>query len=152
VPAKRFYSEWHGHRVEHLEVLLPYLREASDSLIWTAGDSSLDNKYWFNDQKPAVGVYRDVLDPPASKCDVTYWLNYLAQNQASRTVSIAAINTAVEATTLNERSYKLRPQDRFLRNNIRPNDILLYQSAETMLRYVRHLVRLYLCLVFYHYQ
>lgn len=47
VPAKRFYSEWHGHRVEHLEVLLPYLREASDSLIWTAGDSSLDNKYWY---------------------------------------------------------------------------------------------------------
>jgi hypothetical protein len=33
--------------------------------------------------------------------------------------------TAVEATTLNERSYKLRPQDRFLRNNIRPNDILI---------------------------
>mmetsp|Transcript_10908 Transcript_10908/g.19777 ORF Transcript_10908/g.19777 Transcript_10908/m.19777 type:complete len:345 (+) Transcript_10908:266-1300(+) len=125
VPAKRFYSEWHGHRVEHLEALLPYLREASDSLIWTAGDSSLDNKYWFNDQKPAVGVYRDVLDPPVSKCDVTYWLNYLAQNLASRTVSIAAINTAVEATTLNERSYKLRPQDRFLRNNIRPNDILI---------------------------
>jgi hypothetical protein len=56
--------------------------------------SSFSSRYRFNDQKPAVGVYRDVLDPPASKCDVTYWLNYLAQNQASRTVSIAAINTA----------------------------------------------------------
>ena len=33
--------------------------------------------------------------------------------------------TAVEATTLNERSSRLRPQDRFLRDNIRPNDTLI---------------------------
>ena len=31
----------------------------------------------------------------------------------------------MEATTLNERTYKLRPQDRFLRDNIRSNDILI---------------------------
>ena len=48
VPAARFYSEYHGHRVDHLKILLPRLREASDSLIWTAGDSSLDNKYWYD--------------------------------------------------------------------------------------------------------
>lgn len=80
----------------------------------------------FNDQRPAVGPYRDVLDPPVSKCDVTFWLNDLAQNQASRTGKrLAAINTAVEATTLNERSYMLRSQDRFLRDNIQANDILI---------------------------
>lgn len=48
VSAARFYSEYHGHRVEHLEALLPELRKSADSLIWTAGDSSLDNKYWYD--------------------------------------------------------------------------------------------------------
>jgi hypothetical protein len=41
-----FYGEYHGHKVEHLEKLLPNLRSSSDALIWTCGDSSLDNKYW----------------------------------------------------------------------------------------------------------
>jgi len=38
---------------------------------------------------------------------------------------LAAINTAVEATTLNERCLKLRPQDKFLRDNIGSNDTLI---------------------------
>ena len=49
VSSSRFYGEYHGHRVEDLEILLPRLRAATDSLIWTAGDSSLDNKHWFDD-------------------------------------------------------------------------------------------------------
>lgn len=126
VSASRFYAEYHGHKVKHLETLLPHLRESSDVLIWTAGDSTLDNKYWFNDTAPAVGPYHDVLEPPISKCDVTYWLNNLAQNHVSRTGErIAAINTAVEATTLNERTRLLRSQDRFLRDNLQSNDILI---------------------------
>ena len=47
IDSVRFYNKWHGHNVSLLEKLLPYLRESSDSLIWTAGDSSLDNKYWY---------------------------------------------------------------------------------------------------------
>ena len=31
----------------------------------------------------------------------------------------------MEATTLNERTFSLRPQDRFLRDNVRSNDILI---------------------------
>jgi hypothetical protein len=31
----------------------------------------------------------------------------------------------VEATTLNERSYRLRPQDKFIRDNISSNDVLI---------------------------
>lgn len=42
-----------------------------------------------------MGAYRDVLEPPVSKCDVTYWLNAIAQNQTSRNGKrVAAINTA----------------------------------------------------------
>lgn len=46
IPSSDFYGEYHGHKLAHLKQLYPYLREQSDGLIWTAGDSSLDNKYW----------------------------------------------------------------------------------------------------------
>lgn len=130
VSSAEFYGEYHGHRVSDLRKLYPRLRETSDALIWTAGDSSLDNKYWFRDERPAVGAYSEVLDPPTSKCDVTYWLNYLlhANNQAATSessVKYAAINTAVEATTLNERCRSLRSQDVFIRDNIQSEDVLV---------------------------
>jgi hypothetical protein len=38
---------------------------------------------------------------------------------------MAAINTPVEATTLNQRTYKLLPRDVFLRDNIQPEDTLI---------------------------
>jgi hypothetical protein len=122
-----FYREYHGHRVDHLEKLLPALRESSKALIWTAGDSSLDNKYWFRDTAQAVGVYEQILEPPKMKQDVNYWLNYLLCERAGQgqPPRLAAINTAVEATTLNERTWQLRPQDVFIRDNIRPEDILI---------------------------
>mmetsp|Transcript_7332 Transcript_7332/g.11029 ORF Transcript_7332/g.11029 Transcript_7332/m.11029 type:complete len:208 (+) Transcript_7332:98-721(+) len=127
IRSSDFYGEYHGHKVEHLEKLLPLLRSSSDCLIWTSGDSSLDNKYWFGDRKPAVGAYQSILTPPTSICDVTYWLNYLSDNRHKdgKGEKIAAINAAVEASTLNERSYELRPQDKFLRDNISSNDILI---------------------------
>ena len=78
------------------------------------------------DHRPAVGAYRDLLQPPISNADVTYWLNSLSEER--RTTSrprTAAINTAVEATTVNERTFRLRSQDKFLRDNIQENDILV---------------------------
>lgn len=126
--AQEFYGQYHGHNVNHLEYVLPFLRESSDRLIWTAGDSSLDNKFWFHDTAPAIGAYKEVLRPPRMKQDVTYWLNALIESRRSNDGSypkLAAINTAVEATTLNERTFMLTPQDRFLRDNIISEDILL---------------------------
>jgi hypothetical protein len=67
------------------------------------------------------------------KKDITYWLNYLL-NETKEGVSLpprlsskrtAAINTAVEASTVNERTFRLRPQDRFIRDNIQSQDILV---------------------------
>jgi hypothetical protein len=144
IPAGDYYGEYYGHRVVHLEQLLPALRATSDAIVWTAGDSSLDNKYWLPDSDlvDAVGAYRSVLDPPQSKPDSTYWLNHilierqqqqeqpalLPQHQefnSQRRRRYAAINAAVEATTTNERTYQLRAQDVFLRDNIRSDDILI---------------------------
>eukprot|EP00536_Pseudo-nitzschia_multiseries_P008520 jgi/Psemu1/287856/fgenesh1_pg.216_\ len=137
INGSRFYGEYHGHPVRDLELLLPALRESSESLIWTAGDSSLDNKYWFQDPRPAVGAYQRVLEPPARmNADVTYWLNHIAQqrqrNQAQegqpsqlRSTRMATINAAVEASTVNERTRRLRSQDIFLRDNLRPEDTLV---------------------------
>lgn len=131
VKSSRFYNEYYGHKVRDLKVLYPVLRSHCQSLIWTAGDSSLDNKYWFNDPRPSVGPYSLVLDPPSSNADITYWFNYLDQERNSNTQngknksSRYTINTAVEASTLNARSFALRPQDRFLRDNISSDDILI---------------------------
>mmetsp|Transcript_32059 Transcript_32059/g.48416 ORF Transcript_32059/g.48416 Transcript_32059/m.48416 type:complete len:339 (-) Transcript_32059:97-1113(-) len=125
VSSSRFYGEYHGHRVQDLEIILRKLRNQSDSIIWTAGDSSLDNKYWFSDTQDAIGAYHDVLEPPHSVCDVTYWLNHFCEKETRSASRLAAINTAVEATTLNERTYCLRAQDCFLRDNIREDDILV---------------------------
>lgn len=127
VSAKAYYSEYHGHRVNDLEKVLPALRAKSSRLIWTAGDSSLDNKYWVEEQAGAVGAYKDVLEPAVSKKDVTYWLNYHCHNSKNNSPrkTTAAINTAVEATTLNERTFQLRPQDIFIRDNIQAEDVLI---------------------------
>lgn len=127
VNASAFYNEYHGHKVKHLEILYPSLRDQNpEGIVWTAGDSSLDNKYWFSDHRPAVGAYGSILDPPISNADVTYWLNYhgMKERRGNRK-AYAAINTAVEATTLNQRSFRLLPQDEFLRDNIQHDDVLI---------------------------
>lgn len=66
----------------------------------------------------------DALDPAISNADVTYWLNYHGVNQR-RNQKYGAINTAVEATTLNSRTFRLFPQDQFLRDNIQQEDVLI---------------------------
>jgi hypothetical protein len=135
--SRNFYREFHGHKVSHLKKVLPALRSSSDAIIWLAGDSSLDNKYWFSTSRPAVGAYKEVLRPPSSKCDVSYWLNSLAlerrrQNQPSEghhcedsSVKFSAINAAVEATTLNRRTFSFTEQDRLIQDNIAAEDVLI---------------------------
>ena len=99
ISSAEFYSEFHGHKLSHLQTLLPHLRNSSSNLIWTAGDSSLDNKYWFSTRAETVNGsgYEHVLRPQQSICDVTYWLNYFAKerfNDGKLDVNFSAINTA----------------------------------------------------------
>ena len=46
-----------------------------NSVIYLAGDSSLDNKFWFSQQAVALNGYENMLDPPTMKTDVCFaWL------------------------------------------------------------------------------
>ena len=107
-----------------------------------AGDSSLDNKYWLSEtaDAPDGSAYERVLDPPVMKQDVTYWLNQVIYDRRLFVVKndekgssvrwrFAAINTAVEATTLRGRSHELvdglLPQDELIRDSISQRDILI---------------------------
>lgn len=57
------------------------------------------------------------------KQDVCYWINHELEGRGSR---IACLNTAVEATTLTDRSCgSLLAQDCFIRDNIGPDDYLV---------------------------
>ena len=50
VDAAQYYSEYHGHRVQHLAVVRAALAEAGcAAFIYLAGDSSLDNKHWYGE-------------------------------------------------------------------------------------------------------
>ena len=139
IDSYEFYSQFHGHPVHHLKILHDEMRrlaryshkDREAGIIWTAGDSSLDNKYWFSNTMPAVpGAYENKLYPQQSKCDVVYWMNYILYHEQNQTIEpsfIGAINSAVEATTLNQRrgGLALTEQDKFLRDNIQSNDVLV---------------------------
>ena len=128
VSADAYYGENHGHLPSHLESVHAALRQhpGTTRLIFTAGDSSLDNKYWFPSTSPAVrNGYETVLTPPVMKQDVTYWLNRRAADRPGL-AHVSAINTAVEATTLNGRACgTLLKQDAFLKDHVRAGDVVV---------------------------
>ena len=78
------------------------LRRDHGGLVFFAGDSSLDNKYWFGDSAPAVNGYEAVLTPPTMRQDVAYHANKIFADRAPRW---AAVNGAIEATSLNDRAF-----------------------------------------------
>ncbi len=126
---REYYETYHGHTVPLLKKVEKHLRHSSGkkSLVYLAGDSSLDSKFWFQTTKPAVNGYEALL--PKMKADICYHLNKLF---AEHGLEYAAINTAVEESTLEERmntnmkgqNYGLKSQDVFIRDSIRPNDVL----------------------------
>ena len=132
--------------------------------IFLAGDSSLDNKAWlFQDMmqtsqalnydfyrggktfsaKSVNGYEQILVEPEGMVKDINYWLNYKLEriNQENRPngeerLSFFSVNTAVEATTLAERSGgcymccsctlgKLLPPDRVILDNITEDDYLV---------------------------
>jgi len=123
VNAHAFYNEYHGHPVPDLEAIIASLRAREKKLIWTAGDSSLDNKFWFNDWSDAVNGYEDILSPARMKQDVSFWMNSILAKHVQATV---CVNTAIEATSLNDRACgKLLDQDKLIHDNIGPDDYLV---------------------------
>ncbi|KAJ3380928.1 hypothetical protein HDU92_005683 [Lobulomyces angularis] len=131
-----FYSKstsYNGHPINDLELILPILRNFNNtenlnknSIIFLAGDSTLDNKYWITEKfrhDVAIGPYAQLLEPPKMVQDVSYHLNNLGISK-----NIYTLNTAVEASTLEERltSKNLKdPRDLFIQKNLTENDILV---------------------------
>jgi hypothetical protein len=127
IDCSRFYSEWKGHPIDDLTtVRTNALAERPERpIVYLAGDSSLDNKFWVNNTSPIVAgqlslIYRDLFKCPIiPKPDVAFWMNSLLEDRAT------CINTAVEASMLRERDEALLPHDEFIRDNIRANDALI---------------------------
>jgi hypothetical protein len=109
VPFGPYYSTYHGHKVEYLRQLLTKFEEFQSEnnpkqYIYFAGDSSLDNKYWIDDNGKATNGYELILNPPVMKKDVCYHLNNLLN---TKKLNYIAINTSVEATTLAQRGISI---------------------------------------------
>ena len=129
INASRFYSEWKGHPIHDLETLhrtVLSLRQENPA-VYLAGDSSLDNKYWVpsSDRRgnelpvPVPPIYLQTLDTPQPKADIAFWLNHFLGDRAT------ALNLAVEESMLRDRDADLLPHDKFIRDNIRQQDVLI---------------------------
>ena len=130
VHQRSYYDQYHGHPSKDLRTIVRSLRAQGKTLIWLAGDSSLDNKYWFSESHPAVNGYEKILQPAQMKADVNYWFNVAAARIAAEggpsAPQLACINTAIEATSLNDRACgRLLSQDRLIRELIGPDDYLI---------------------------
>lgn len=131
INADDFSSEWHGHKIPHLRRVHDELRKHNDRLVFFVGDSSLDNKAWVRKDRalPIRNGYHYIFSSSKSAAgmvvDVAYNLNKVLCDDLK--LPIAALNCAVEATTLGERDRgkALWPQDEFVRDNITENDILV---------------------------
>lgn len=136
--SQDFYSEYHGHDSEDLQTLITFFRQnyPRKSLIFLAGDSSLDNKYWisgrftrFLTEGNAVNGYEHILRPPISVKDVAYHLNSEA---LKRNMPFITVNCAVEESTLGSRidngkknKTSLLRQDTIITKNIERDDVLI---------------------------
>ena len=95
INRSRFYFEWKGHQIQDLETFhaITTAHRPDKPIVYLAGDSSLDNKYWVSSDPAAVDVpeiYHHALDKPSPKPDVAFWLNSFLGEKAT------CINTAVE--------------------------------------------------------
>lgn len=126
INCAKFYFEYKGHPLEDLATFLDITQaERPDKpIIYFAGDSSLDNKYWISkdDRDASIDVpeiYHETLDKPDPRPDVAFWMNHLLGDRAT------CINTAVEESMIRERDSNLLPHDAFIRDNIRAQDALV---------------------------
>ena len=131
VNTARFYHQWQGHPIPDISIFhtTALSLHPSKPILYLAGDSSLDNKFWVPSSSPVPNrepltvpipsIYASVLDRPYPKPDVAFWLNHFLADDAT------ALNLAVEASTLKDRDNELLDHDVFIRDNIRAEDILI---------------------------
>lgn len=143
VSSSAYYSTYYGHTVSDLSVIelalrrrtrglgrletLPLDSQRARSIVWLLGDSSLDNKVWLSTSESAQALngFEHVLAPPTMRQDVEYHVNALLMERNLNT-KYACINTAVEATSLNDRAFgRLLEQDAFAARHLQPQDTLV---------------------------
>jgi len=133
-----FYGNYYGHRLADLEYVLNGLRNATKPVVFLAGDSTLDNKYWlFNGANPAlpssynqsqpwtapaIGSYKAVLEPQIMVKDVAYWMSHAAMEHG---YNFNTLNAAVEESMVEGRAANPKSNDVFVRDNIAKDDILI---------------------------
>lgn len=118
-----FYDNYYGHTVDDLRQLAAHF--ASRDVLFLAGDSSLDNKHWFRDTAPAVNGYEGVLRGGRSKTDIAYHMNSELQLRGLSS-QFVVINAAVEEASIGSKACgRLNAQDKWVRDNIRPEDTLV---------------------------
>ncbi|KAH7398595.1 hypothetical protein BKA66DRAFT_407840 [Pyrenochaeta sp. MPI-SDFR-AT-0127] len=149
INCSKFYFEWKGHPIGDLTRFRDItLAERPDKpIVYLAGDSSLDNKYWVHlsgDNVPIdiPDIYQHTLSNPVPKPDVAFWMNHLLEDRAT------CINTAVEESMLRDRDKSLLPHDEFIRDNIRAEDVLIISvgandvALKPSLPTIRHMLQL----------
>jgi hypothetical protein len=141
--SAHYYGVYHGHDVTHLGRVFHKLVHSQRSLgkdvrvVWLAGDSSLDNKYWLDGPEsrvPACNGMERVLQPPTSVADIATHLNSLMEStRSSSSLSppspphYVCINCSVEESTIGIRNKgrALLPQDQFLKDHLIPGDVVV---------------------------
>ena len=152
INTSRFYFEWKGHNISDATAFraTTLSLRPNKPIVYLAGDSSLDNKYWVPSSGPdgeplpvdVPEIYLHALDRPQPKPDVAFWLNHFLKNRAT------TLNLAVEESTLKERETDLLEHDEFIRDNIRAEDILIVSvgandiAMRPTFATIRHMLRL----------
>ena len=137
VSSSDFFAEYHGHRVAHLERLAAALRPRR--LIFLAGDSTLDNKFWVlsSPPVPARNGVESALSPPVCAPDVACALNAelaaAAAAAAAAASPFACLNCAVEESTLRGRvaagGALALAQDAFAARSLEAGDVLVISAG-----------------------
>ncbi|KAJ4344146.1 hypothetical protein N0V95_006308 [Ascochyta clinopodiicola] len=148
INRSRFYFEWKGHQIQDIATFhaIATERRPNTPIVYLAGDSSLDNKYWVQSDKDlqvrVPSIYKHTLDKPTPKPDVAFWMNHFLGDRAT------CINTAVEESMLRERDQELLSHDEFIRDNITSEDVLIVSvgandiALKPLPRTIRHMLQL----------
>lgn len=136
ISSRSFYANFHAHKLHYLVALQRLFRKQNRSIIWLAGDSSLDNKHWLYEldgekmldslsddrytAEPVNGYEKILRNPCRSIRDVCYWVNEAAVGS-----EYVCLNTSIEASTLKDRMSGLLGHDELIRDRMQPQDVLI---------------------------
>ena len=124
-----FYDNYYGHSVKDLTILKKHLDTLNKKrFVYLVGDSSLDNKHWFDDTAVATNGYESIISNGQSKCDIAHHMNDVIANSTFSILKqnkYTVINCAVEESTIGMRNAGLLDQDKFARENMTKDDVVI---------------------------